>query len=143
MTTLPSTRLSASTDAVDAPLQGLEDQPVRLEHVLELAGVLPPAVDDVRADGQAAIDQVLDGVGDLELVAEARLDPVDRLEHFGPEHVDADQRQVADRFLRLLDQPDDLAVAQLGDAEHLRIGHARQQDLRRRLLARELLARSA
>ena len=32
-----------------------------------------------------------------------------------------------------------MPFAQLGDAEHLRIGHARQQDLRRRLLARELL----
>ena len=69
----------------------------------------------------------------------ARLDPVDRLEDLRTEHVDADERQVADRFLRLLDEPDDLAVAELGDAEHLRIGHAREQDLRRRLLAGELL----
>ena len=57
---------------VDAPLDRVEDQPVGLEHVLELAGVLPPALDDVRPDLEAAIDQVLDGVGDLELVAEAR-----------------------------------------------------------------------
>ena len=60
--------------AVDPPLDRVENQPVGLEHVLELAGVLPPAVDDVRPDLEPAIDQVLDGVGDLELVAEARLD---------------------------------------------------------------------
>ena len=48
MTTLPSMRDSASHRAVDAPLERVEDQPVGLEHVLELAGVLPPAVDDVR-----------------------------------------------------------------------------------------------
>ena len=59
-----------------------------------------------------------------------------RLEDRRREHVDADQREIALRLLRLLDQPHDRAVAQLGDAEHLRIGHARQQDLRRRLLAR-------
>ena len=60
--------------AVDPRLQRLEDQAVGFEHVLELAGVLPPARHQVRRDAQAAIDQVLDGVGDLELVAEARLD---------------------------------------------------------------------
>ena len=58
--------------AVDAPLDRVEHQPVGLEHVLELARVLPPAVDDVRPDLEAAVDQVLDRVGDLELVAEAR-----------------------------------------------------------------------
>ena len=57
---------------VDAPLLRLENQPVGLEHVLELAGVLPPSVDDVRPDRQAAIDQVLNRVGDLQLVSEAR-----------------------------------------------------------------------
>ena len=88
---------------------------------------------------EAAVDQVLDRVGDLELVAEAGLDALDRLEDRRAEHVDADQREVALRLLRLLDEPDDLAVRQLGDAEHLRIGHRRQQDLRRRLLAHELL----
>ena len=130
MTTLPSIRDSASTDAVDAPLDRVEDQPVGLEHVLELAGVLPPAVDEVRPHLEAAVDQVLDGVGDLELVAEARLDALHRVEDRRREHVDADQREIALRLLRLLDQPDDPAVGQLGDAEHLRIRHPRQQDLR-------------
>ena len=64
--------------AVDAALDRVENQAVGLEHVLELAGVLPPALDDVRAHLEAAVDQVLNGVGDLELVAEARLDALDR-----------------------------------------------------------------
>ena len=61
---------------------------------------------------------------------------LDRLEHLGTEHVHADEREIALRLLRFLDQPNDLAVVQLRDAEHLRIGHACQEDLRRRLLAR-------
>ena len=39
--------------AVDAPLDRLEDQPVGLEHVVEAAGVLPPAAHDVRLDARA------------------------------------------------------------------------------------------
>ena len=66
--------------------------------------------DQVRPDLEAAVDQVLDRVGDLELVAEARLDPLHRLEDRRREHVDADQREVALRLLRLLDQADDAAV---------------------------------
>ena len=57
-----------------AAVERLENQAVRFEHVFELAGVLPPAVDDVRPDNEAAIDQVLDGIGDFELVPEAGLD---------------------------------------------------------------------
>ncbi len=59
-----------------------------------------------------------------------RLDPVDRLEDGGVEHVDADQRQVALRLLGLLDQAPDLAfVGQLGDAELLGVRHLGEQDL--------------
>ena len=125
--------------AFDAPLERVEDQAVRLEHVLELAGVLPPAVDDVGPDVEAAIDQGLNRIGDLELVAEARLDGLHGVEHRRREHVDADEREVAARLLRLFDQPDDPSVGQLGNAEHLRVGHAREQDLRCRLLAVELV----
>ena len=66
-----------------------------------------------------------------------------RLEDLRAEHVHADERVVADRLLGFLDETDDLAVAQLGDAEHLRIGNARQQDLRGGRLAAELLRRTA
>ena len=55
------------------------------------------------------------------------------VEDLRTEHVDADQRQVADPLFRLFDQPDDLAVAQLRDAEHLRVRHLGQQNLRRRV----------
>src|SRR5262245_24928697 len=34
--------------ALDAALEGVENQAVRLEHVFELAGVLPPALHEVR-----------------------------------------------------------------------------------------------
>ena len=125
--------------AVDAALERVEDQAVGLEHVFQLAGVLPPALDDVRLHGQAAIDQILDRVGDLQLVPEAGLDPVHRLEDLRAEHVDAHERQIADRLLGLLDQPDHPPVLQLRHAEHLRVGHLGQQDLRGGLLARELL----
>ena len=60
--------------ALDAALDRVEHEPVGREHVLEPAGVLPPALDDVRLDAHAAVDQVLDRVGDLELAAGRWLD---------------------------------------------------------------------
>ena len=63
--------------AVDPTVERLENQPVRFEHVFELAGVLPPAVDDIGAHTEPAIDQVLDGIGDFKFVPEAWLDAVD------------------------------------------------------------------
>src|SRR5215216_1673555 len=83
---------------INPPLERLENQPVGLEHVFELPRIFPPALDDVRPHGEAAIDQILDGVGDFELVAEARFDPVDRLEHLRAKHVHADQREIANRL---------------------------------------------
>ena len=139
MTTLPSTRLSSSTVSLNAPFQCVQDQPVCLEDVFELAGVFPPTLDDVRPHGEAAVDQVLDRIRDLELVPEARRDLVHRVEDLRAEHVHADQRQVPYRLLRLFDQTHHVAIAELRDAEHLRVGYARKQDLRRGLLARELI----
>jgi hypothetical protein len=55
-------------------LQRVEDDAVGLQHVLELARILPPSLDDVRADGVALIDEPLDGVRDLELAPGRRLD---------------------------------------------------------------------
>src|SRR5688572_13959562 len=124
---------------LNAPLLGLEDQAIGFEHVLELAGVFPPALDDVRAHGQAPIDQVLDGVSNLELVAKAGLDPVHRFEDLRAEHVHADEREIADVLLRLLDEPHNHAVFELCDTEHLRVRDLGEQDLRRRLFARKFL----
>src|SRR3954452_4619513 len=122
-------RLGVDT-SIDAPDDRVENQSVRLEHVLELARVLPPAVDEMRPHLETPIDEVLDRVGDLQLVPEARLDALDRVEHRRREHVNADQREIALRLLRFLDQPHDAAVAKFRDAEHLRIADTREQDLR-------------
>ncbi len=65
--------------AVDARAEVVEDQPVRLEHVVQAPGVLPPAAHDVRLDAHARVDQVLDRVGDLELAALRRLDRARRV----------------------------------------------------------------
>ena len=124
--------------AVDPLLDGLEDQPVRFEHVREAAGVLPPAAHDVRFDGRAGVDQPLDGVGDLQLAATGRLDRLRRLVDARREHVDADEREVGRGLLRLLHQARDAAVGvQLGDAEVLRVRDLREQDQRLGLVRAE------
>ena len=51
-----------------------EDQAVGLQQVVQLAHVLPPSLHDVRLDPQSPVDQRLDRVGDLELVAPRGLD---------------------------------------------------------------------
>src|SRR5439155_5790137 len=120
------------------PLRARKDHPVRLQHVFELPGILPPSRNDVAVDVLAVVDQPLDRVRDLELVSERRLDPVDRLEDVRVEHVDADERQVRLRLLRLLGEPLHAGSLELGDAELLGIGHVREQDLAVRPVALEL-----
>ena len=103
--------------AADVARDGAEHQAVGLEHVLEPAGVLPPAGDHVRLDAQAAVDHVLDGVGDLELAAGAGRDGLDAVEDGRREQVHAHQGEVAARLGRLLHEPRDAAGAvELGDA---------------------------
>ena len=70
----PTVDLGVDQLALDPRLDRVEHEPVGGEHVLELAGVLPPALDDVRLDAPAAVDEVLDRVGDLELAAGRGLD---------------------------------------------------------------------
>ena len=119
--------------AVDARLERLEHPGVRLEQRVLLAGVEPPALEHLVADGVAVVDQPLDGVGDLELAAPRRLDGGDRLVHERREQVDADEGEVRRRVGRLLDEAHDLAAgAELGDAEALRVGHLAQEDAGRR-----------
>ena len=101
ITTRPST-VRVGQLAVDAALDRVEHQPVGLEHVLEAAGVLPPALHDVRLDAAALVDEVLDRVGDLELAARRGLDRARGVVDAGGEHVDADEREVGLRLGRLL-----------------------------------------
>ena len=54
--------------------RALEQQAVGLQQRRELAGVDPPAGQQLRADPVAVVDQPLDGVGDLQLAAGRRLD---------------------------------------------------------------------
>ena len=86
----------------------------------------------MRVHLEAAVDEVLDGVGDFELAASRRLDLVDRVEDVLVEHINADQGQIAFRLLGFFFEAQDAAAArrQLGDAELLRMGHFGQQDLR-------------
>ncbi len=116
--------------AVDAPLDRVEDQAVGLEHVLEPAGVLPPALHDVRLDALAGVDEVLDRVGDLQLAARAGLDRAGGVVDHRREEVDADEREVRLRLRRLLGERDHTVAVQLGDAVVLGVGHRRQQDQR-------------
>ena len=125
--------------AVDLGVDLVEDQAVRLQHVFQPTGVLPPAVDDVRPHHQTSVDEILDRIGNLELVAEARLDPLDRVEHIGAKHVHADEREVTLRRPRLLDEPNHFVAVGFGDAVLFGIGHRSQEDLRRRLRRFELL----
>ena len=60
--------------AVAAWLEGREDHAVGVQHVVHLAGVDPVAVHDLGVDAEAAVDQALDGVGDLELAAPGGLE---------------------------------------------------------------------
>ena len=67
----------------------VEHQPVALEQRILLAGVDPPALQDLVADAQALVDEPLDGIGDLELAARRRLDRPHRVVDARTEQVDA------------------------------------------------------
>ena len=79
MTTRPSTLRVVVDLAVDAGLDRVEHQPVAVEQRILLAGVDPPALQDLVRDPVAMIDEPLDRVGDLELTARRRLDRRARL----------------------------------------------------------------
>src|SRR5450631_277591 len=125
--------------AVAPGLEGVEDHPVCFEDVIQAAGVLPPALDDVGQHALAGIDHALDRVGDLQLPARARLDGIDRLEDQGREEVDAHQGKVGARHRRLLHERDHPAGLELRDAKSLRLGNSRQQDHGVSFGARELV----
>src|SRR5581483_7468587 len=116
--------------ALYAALQVRQHHPVDVQHVVFLAGVDPAVGNDLRAHVEALVDQILDGVGDLQLVPPRRLDGSRGVEDVPVEHVDADDAQVTRRLLRLLDQPHDPVPFEHGNT-HLRgIGHPGEQDQR-------------
>src|SRR5690606_9809592 len=81
------------------------------------------ALDEYGGDGLAALDEPLDGVGDLVLALRARLEPLDRVVDAGVEDVDARHREVARRLRWLLDESADAAVLDHGDAQGARVGN--------------------
>src|SRR6202022_2127074 len=115
---------------VVAGFEAVEHDAVGFEHVLEPAGVLPPARDDVGLDPRLVVHQPLNGVRDLELAAGGRLSRVYRVEDPGGEQVDADEGEVRLGLLGLLLEADDLTISQLGPAEALGRLDAGQQDER-------------
>ncbi len=92
----PADDLAVVVDgAVEPRLEALEDQAVHLEHVGDVAGVLPVPGDRRRVDRAAVVEQPLDRLGDLKLAPPGRLEAGDRLVDGRGEQVDADQGEVA------------------------------------------------
>src|SRR5262245_36496735 len=105
------------------------DQLVGVCQGLRGAGVRPEA--GQLAVAQPALLQVAAvDVRDLQLTTGAGPQGVDYREHVGRIQVDPSHGQVAFRLCRLFLDPDDSAVANLGHAVTLGIGHPLQQDPR-------------
>ena len=103
-TTRPSTCESTSSPSMRVSMR-VEDSRLASSMSSRRPGVLPPALDDVRLDAAAGVDEVLDRVGDLELAARRRLDRARGVVDRRREHVDADEREVGLRLRRLLGEP--------------------------------------
>src|SRR3954454_6999544 len=98
----------------------------------------PVALVDPREEPTVR-DVVVQDVGDLELAAPRRREPVDDAERVGPEEVHPDRDQVALRLPRLLLEADHPAVGvELRDTEPLRVRHAVQQRPRTEVTRLEL-----
>ena len=84
----------------------------RLEEAELVAGVVALAFEAVGVD-RAAAQQVLEGVGELDFAARARVDRLQRVEDLGRQDVAADDGQVGRRLgrLGLLDQVADAVDA--------------------------------
>src|SRR5271166_3852685 len=125
MTTRPISSLAGH-----GRLGALQHDPVDLQHVRDIAGVLPVTRDDRGADLAAVRYQPLDRLGDLQLSALRRRQGRHRLVDRGREQVHPDQRQIALGLLRLLLQADELARAvELGDPELPRVRYRGEHDV--------------
>ncbi len=125
----PAEDLGVGVDlAVDPVFEVLQHGAVGLQHVVDVAGVLPIPGDGRRTDVQPLVQQPLDGVGDLQFAAGGGGDRPDRPVDRGTEEVGAHQGQVALGPPRLLLQADDAPVgAELGDPEAGRVRHFGEQ----------------
>ena len=113
-TTRPSIVEASSTRAVEPGLDLLEQEAVGLQQRRQLAGVDPPAGEQLRAHAVAGRDQPLDRIGDLQLAAWRRGDRPHGLVDRRVEQVDADEREVRRRIDRLLDERHDVTVCRRG-----------------------------
>src|SRR5215212_8545656 len=99
---------------------GLGDEVGGAQERLERAGVRPPAFQLVPGH-LAPLDVGVVHVRDFELAAPRRLERLDDAEDVAVVHVDADDRVVRLRLLRLLLDADHAAAVEFGDAEALRV----------------------
>src|SRR6266851_933902 len=130
----------------DRSLDRTKHNPVRLQHIPHLTGVDPVAADDMWPYKIALLDEILDGIGNLKLSALRWADSVDSLKDMVIKKVDTDEREIADRLTRFLDQTVNTQflivqvtefahwlarrIRQQGYAELLWIGDPLQKDLR-------------
>jgi len=120
--------------------QSLQQQAVHLQHVRRLAGVTPPAVNLERRHVGAARQQILEGIGQLQLAAARRTNLVRRVEDLRPQQVEPRQGKVARRVCGLLLNGDQFALAvELRDAEPPRIVHRREEHARSAITAYRFL----
>src|SRR5574341_2055665 len=109
---------------------GLEHDPVGLQHVFKLPGILPPTADHMWMDTIPLVDEILDGIRNLQLAPRRRLDGMDRLEDRLVKHIDAHEREVAFRVGGLLLQGDHPPIPKLRHPKPLRVTDLGKQDLR-------------
>src|SRR5207247_7701412 len=115
---------------VNPTLDVVEEKVVRLEDVLRLPGVFPPALHDGGPDPPALFPQLVERLGDLELVAPRWLLPLDDREDIFPEQVDSNQGELGLGRLRFLDQGDDVPLGvEFRDAKLLRVRDATEHHL--------------
>lgn len=107
--------------AAGSGAEGIEDDPVRGEDVVHLAGVDPVVVGEGGADGVARKDEPGQCVGDLEFATTAGLLASDDIEHGRAEGVDADDSEVRRRVDGLFDDPGEPATAEFGDTKGARV----------------------
>src|SRR5439155_14436951 len=115
---------------VNPTLDVVEEKVVRLEDVLRLPGVFPPALHDGGPNPPALFPQLVERLRNLELVAPRWLLRLDDREDIFPEQVDSNQGELGLGRLRFLDQGDDVPLGvELRDAKLLRVRDATEHHL--------------